>query len=92
MTLIEDFESRQDVGDYPDHEEIANEIGATFLDHSILNSTRWGHVVEYVYMRSLEYARVTYEVASGDGSMEYYPTWTAVRPVPKTIITYTDLD
>jgi len=77
--------------DYATHDEIADELGAKQIHYDIIDTVRWGQVVEYVYMKGLEYARVVYTEGSGDSEYDYEPEWTAVRPVTKTVITYENL-
>lgn len=91
MSLAEEFAAKS--GGYEvNHWDVAKELNAEQVHYDILDTTRWGQIVEYVYMRGLEYARVEYEEAGGEGETEYEPEWTAVRPVTKTIITYQELD
>lgn len=90
MSLIEDFVSRTPAGydDYPNHDEIADEVGATQVHYDVVDTWRWGNIVEYVYNRDDEYVSLVYREASGDGECEYEPDITEVVPVTKTITVY----
>lgn len=88
MTLLEEFETKTARDSYPDHEEIAKEIGATFAHYELEDTTRWGTVESYVYQRGEEFVKVTYENGSGDSDIDYDPEFTAVRPVTKTVTVY----
>jgi len=91
MSLIADFIKEDDngqYGGYPTHDETGSAVGAQFVDHRIVNETRWGHIVEYVYKRDNEYVKVTYESASGDGETEYIPEYENVFPKEITVTKY----
>lgn len=88
MTLVQDFKENTKIGGWPNHDEIADELGAKQVDYDILDTTRWGEIVSYVYKRADEYVRVTYERASGDGDSYYDPRIEVVVPEQKTITTY----
>jgi hypothetical protein len=73
---------------YPTHDEIADELGAEQIHYDVVDTTRWGTVVEYIYKRAEEFVRVEYETGSGDSEIEYYPTFTAVQPVETKVVKY----
>jgi hypothetical protein len=89
MTLLEEFvaaNAEEDSSYYNiSHDRIAADLGATLVHHEIVDITRWGYIMQYVYKRDNEFVSVTYEEASGDSDLEYYPEFTSV--VPETIQT-----
>jgi hypothetical protein len=90
VTLAEEFEEKTGGGydDYPNHDEVAHELGAEFVTEEIADTTRWGYISEVIYKRGDDYVRVTYEAGSGDSDIPYEPTFTRVRPVEKTVTVY----
>lgn len=88
MTLAEEFKSKNEYSDYPTHDEIAHELGAKQVHYDLVDTTRWGHVVEYVYERDGEYVKVTYTEGSGDSEYEYEPEIQEVFRVTKTVVDY----
>ena len=90
MSLLQEFQDKTPAGydDYANHDEIAHEVGAKQVAYDILDTTRWGHVVEYVYQRGDEFVSVTYTSGSGDSEYPYEPDLRAVKPVTKTVVTY----
>lgn len=87
MSLVDEFKEKSG-GYYPNHSEVALETGAKQVHYDIVDSTRWGQVVEYVYERDGEFVKVTYEEGSGDSEIDYDAEVTEVVPVTKTIVTY----
>jgi hypothetical protein len=77
---------------YPTHDQIADELGAKQVNYDIVDTTRWGQVVEYVYERDGEFVKVTYEEGSGDSDIDYSPEFTDVVPVTKTVVTYVPVE
>ena len=90
MSLLEEFIKRAPAGydDYPNHNESADELGAKQVHYDIVDTTRWGQIVEYVYQREDEYVKVVYESGSGDSDIPYEPEFTAVRPETQTVVSY----
>lgn len=94
MSFYEDFideHKRQSADGYSGdivHDEVADELAADQVHYDILDTTRWGEVVEYVYERDGEFVSVVYERASGDGETVYSPTITEVVPVEVTVVQY----
>lgn len=90
MTLLDDFvDNTEDAYEsYPTHSDIAHEFGAKQVAYEILDTLRWGHLVEYIYQRDDEFVRVIYEEGSGDSEYPYLPSFTAVKPVTKTVTVY----
>lgn len=104
MHLAEKFVRKQAdpelIGKYESiahHADVANHLGAKQVHYDIVDTTRWGQVVEYVYEGKgdnnlWELARVTYEVGAGDSDIDYEPEWQAVRPIVKTTVVYEKIE
>lgn len=87
MALVDEFREKSG-GYYPNHDEIADEVGATQVHYDIVDTTRWGQVVEYVYQRGAEYVKVTYEEGSGDSDIDYDADVQQVKPVERVVTDY----
>ncbi len=70
------------------HHDIAEELCAVQVRYDIVDTTRWGHVVEYVYKRANEYVSVIYTEGSGDSEYDYEPEIKEVFRVTKTVMDY----
>lgn len=92
LNLRDEFKAQSEApanrSEYPNHDEIAHELGAEQVSYEIIDTTRWGHVVEYIYRRRDQYVSVTYTEGSGDSEYEYEPEFHEVIPVEKTITAY----
>lgn len=90
MTLAEEFQEKTPDGydNYPNHDEVAEELGAEFVSEEVADITRWGYISEAIYKRGDDFVKVTYETGSGDSDIPYEPTFTRVRPVEKTVTVY----
>ena len=90
MILRQEFEDMYDTQTESydvSHEEHAEALGATFVTEEIIEITRWGQIVRYIYERDNEFVAVKYEQDGGDADIEYSPTFTSVKPkeITKTI-------
>jgi hypothetical protein len=91
VSLLEEFkieEGKHTETSYPTHDETADKLGATQVHYKVVDTTRWGQIVEYVYELDDEYVRVRYEEASGDGETYYEPDIVAVEPQQVTVTKY----
>lgn len=92
LNLRDEFKAQSEANPhkygYPNHEEIAQELGAKQVHYDIVDTWRWGDIVEYVYQRGNQYVQIVYREASGDGECDYDPEFYEVQPVEKTVVVY----
>lgn len=92
MTFYEDF-VRVDTAaaaenSWQTYDETADELGATQVHYDIVDTTRWGQIVDYVFEKNGEFVRVRYTQGSGDSEYPYEPEYAQVKPVEKTVVVY----
>lgn len=72
-------------------EDLVRSVKAKYvIEGDIVDATRWGHIVDDIVTRTgreegLNYVRIRYEVASGDGDCPFTPVFTDAIPQEVTL-------